>query len=153
MKVYDPTTGGWIREMYSVEAVKRPSHNKRFGPVSPEDAGMPWIAQRSIPPGARYCEELDAYVPAELPYRIRGIKKHRRPLTKRILTRKFWSMAEDAADGVVSAIGLTHSSIRLIPLKVAQQDRVIKYRGISDLFLPTPPPPRWSSRLAPHWSQ
>ncbi|OCH89956.1 hypothetical protein OBBRIDRAFT_793771 [Obba rivulosa] len=135
VKVYDSATGSWLRQTFPAEDILRPPPLKRrFGPVHPEDAGFPFLARQRIPLGARYCEELDAYVPEDLSYRIRGIKKLRLPLKERILTREFWRRGGDCAKAnrIVSAIGLTHSSITLVPLKDAQRNPDIKYRCLDD---------------------
>ncbi|KAI0915610.1 hypothetical protein AcW1_001487 [Taiwanofungus camphoratus] len=108
-----------------------PLGEKIYGPVPESEAGLHW-KKKAVPEGARYCEELDAYVPADLPYCIRGIKQARAPLKRRVLTRGFWRPAgKDAAvDRMVCAIGLTHNKMNLVPLAKAQKDASIKYRGV-----------------------
>ncbi|EMD35790.1 hypothetical protein CERSUDRAFT_96014 [Gelatoporia subvermispora B] len=136
VKVYDPRTGGWCLQVYSAtEFHCSTSQSSCFGPVRPEHAGLAFVARRHVPHGARYCEELDAYVPADLTYRIRGIQKHQLPLKKRVLTREFWRHEGENAqvNRIVSAIGLTHGTMNLVPLKDAQRNANIKYRGLDDL--------------------
>ncbi|OBZ66488.1 hypothetical protein A0H81_13678 [Grifola frondosa] len=97
-----------------------------FGPVP--EPGLPW-KPTVIPPGARYCEELDAFVPANRPYGIRGIAKRRAPLMERVRTGELFHV-ESKDEQMTMAFGLTHKTIMLVPLMHAQQSAEIKYRGL-----------------------
>lgn len=97
-----------------------------YGPV-PVTVKYP---KNRAPQGARYCEEVDAFVPADLRYRIRGIRKeapHKQTLVRRILNIRH---KDDSP--VVLAMGLTHGKMHLVPLAQAQKDDSIRLHGIED---------------------
>ncbi|THG96463.1 hypothetical protein EW026_g5371 [Hermanssonia centrifuga] len=83
------------------------------------------------PEGARYCEEVNAMVPADLPYRIRGIsiEPRKKTLVERLLRKEF----KEDGEPLVIAMGLTHGKMELISLGEAQQSRDIVYRSVEKL--------------------
>ncbi|KZT10412.1 uncharacterized protein LAESUDRAFT_424801 [Laetiporus sulphureus 93-53] len=88
--------------------------------------------RETAPTGTRYCEELDAFVPASLPYSIRGLPKTRAPLAQRLRSGELFRRAgpDAAVDDTICAIGLTHRQMTLLPLWQAQGSSAVKYRGI-----------------------
>ncbi|OSX63376.1 hypothetical protein POSPLADRAFT_1033030 [Postia placenta MAD-698-R-SB12] len=126
--LYDETVGKCVPREFYVPLPKASEQN--FGPVPEHEAGMPW-KMKVAPDGARYCEELDAYVPAHLTYTIRGIKQTKAPLKDRMRSRRFWRVdGKDAeVDRTVCAIGLTHGKMTLVSLKDAQSDEAIRQAG------------------------
>lgn len=108
-----------------------------FGPV-PATVLFPKLQQ--APQGARYCEEVHAYVPASYQYRIRGIQvEGPRHCPKKSLVARLFSKPtakadnESDADNLVLAMGLTHGKMYLVPLEVAQHDNKIRYHGLDDI--------------------
>lgn len=98
---------------------------ERFGPI-PETVVCPKL---QAPEGSRYCEELDAFVPEGLSYRIRGIGKtnsHRTSFSARIFPGFFRKEREK----LVMAMGLTHAKLKLIPLSEAQRRKDIVYHSV-----------------------
>ncbi|KAH9946469.1 hypothetical protein B0H21DRAFT_693690 [Amylocystis lapponica] len=131
--IYDPATGNFFEKTICSPTGSSPAtpHPTGYGPVPLEQRGITW-QRKVVPEGARYCEELDAFVPENLPYCIRGIKQRKAPLTQRVFTRGFWRVENEdsGADRTVCAIGLTHRRMNLISLKEAQNTPWVKYRGV-----------------------
>lgn len=100
-----------------------------FGPV-PHYIYFP---KEHAPTGSRYCEEIDAFVPEHLPYRIRGLKKatSKWPWTKLVYRIRYGHKYEN----LVMAMGITHGSIELISLREAQGRPDIVYRSVAHLDL------------------
>lgn len=100
-----------------------------FGPVPPQ-----LIAPRlQAPVGARYCEEVDGFVPENLAYRIRGIEKAPRKKvmkTQKLADRLFKPKQKIAHEPLVMAMGLTHGKMELISLSHAQLCPNIVYRSV-----------------------
>ena len=101
-----------------------PDPVEAFGPVP--DMAYPWVCTRQ---GARYCSELDAYVPADLFYRVRTIRKAEpsKTLVERLLGKK---QPVQEATSIVTAGGLTHGKMRLISLKEARKNERIRHYGL-----------------------
>ncbi|KAF7798485.1 hypothetical protein EIP86_009706 [Pleurotus ostreatoroseus] len=105
-----------------------------YGPV-PHTVVWP---REHAPAGSRYCPEVDAFVPAHLPYRIRGLKKAKpryRFLSKimhRIRTGQPY-------ENLVMAMGISHGELKLISLQEAQQRPDIVYRTVDILSAPKEP--------------
>lgn len=100
-----------------------------FGPV-PATVLFPKI---QAPEGARFCEEVHAFVPADLQYRIRGISiQEKTSKNKTFVQRIFGKHAKKTDTPLVMAMGLTHAKLNLVPLAQAQQDNAIRYHGLDD---------------------
>ena len=125
-------------------SVSRLRASELFGPV-PDDIHFP---KEQAPPGARYCEEIHAFVPAHLPYRIRGIKKAHPKVTKdfhgwlkrmghkaglRVSPTRFGRRL--LYEPLVMAMGLSHGQLKLIELGEARQRPEIVYRSVAHLGL------------------
>ena len=80
------------------------------------------------PAGSRYCEEVDAYVPAHLPYRIRGLRRRSPGWWAKLKWRLKYGFPYE---NLVMAMGISHGDIELIDLKEAQKRPDIVYRGVS----------------------
>ncbi|KAI0794802.1 hypothetical protein C8Q75DRAFT_747465 [Abortiporus biennis] len=89
-----------------------------YGPV-PHGVVSP---KKQAPNGTRYCEELGAFVPAELPYRIRGVEKTKTKMSSSISRRIARGMGKGREESVelVMVMGLTHRQMKLIPLTEAR---------------------------------
>ena len=111
---------------YKLPRIQATTPVEAFGPVP---ATVKYPKERA-PQGARYCEEVDAFVPADLPYRIRGIRKE--PPRKKTLLRRILNVGEKDEFPVVLAMGLTHGKMHLVPLDQAQKDDTIRLHGIEE---------------------
>ena len=113
-----------------------------FVPVPPEIQ----FPREQAPGGARYCAELDAFVPAERLYKIRGINKARPRITKdfgewvRRVGFKAGIRARPTGPGrwlyyepLVMAMGLSHAELTLVELKEARKRADIVYRPVACL--------------------
>ncbi|PSR74498.1 hypothetical protein PHLCEN_2v9795 [Hermanssonia centrifuga] len=101
-----------------------------YGPVTPIPE-IKLIAEHRAPEGTRYCEELNAYVPADLQYRIRGIPVAKETRKKTFVERLFKRQSKDEGEPLVMAMGLTHGKMGLISLGEAQSRAAIVYRGVA----------------------
>lgn len=100
----------------------------KFGPV-PEGVLCPKV---QAPDGSRYCEEVHAFVPDGLPYRIRAIEGAN--LSKqRPKGRFFPGSSKRGSGGLTMAMGLTHAKLNLIPLGEAQKRGEIVYHSVDTL--------------------
>ena len=99
-----------------------------YGPV-PATVKFP---KEKAPKGTRYCEEVDAYVPAALTYRARGIKIQRKKTLVQRIAKAVKKTDDNEEEPIVLAMGLTHAKMHLVPLAVAQQNNAIRYHGLDD---------------------
>lgn len=97
-----------------------PKH--RFGPV-PDNVGSPKL---QAPAGARFSEELNAFVPENTHYSIRGYEKRILAPTLRHRLRSLFGLKNKPE--LIMAMGLTHSKMSLISLEEAQSRPDIVYR-------------------------
>lgn len=119
----------------SFTAIPMPSCFPRVQASTPVEAYGPVPAtvkypKDRAPQGARYCEEVDAFVPADLRYRIRGIRKE--APRKQTLVRRILNIKHKDDNPIVLAMGLTHGKMHLVPLAQAQKDDSIRLHGIED---------------------
>ena len=91
------------------------------------------------PEGARYCEQVNAFIPADMSYRVRGIRKMAVPEKKTLVARLFKSTKKTDDSSVVLAMGISHARMHLVSLADAQADADIKYRGIDTPAVPALP--------------
>ena len=125
-----------------------------YGPV-PETVYDP---KSHTPEGVSYCEQINAFVPTGLAYRVRGIRKMATADKKTLVDRIFKKKTDDS---VVLAMGLSHARMNLVPLAEAQADPEIKFRGIDSPAVPAEPPravqgdrevplvPLWEAQMRP----
>lgn len=88
---------------------------------------------RYIPEGTRYCEQLHAFVPADLPFYTNRLHKQEAPvcdeeksLFERVFAKKEEHVCEDVKTWRVK--GLTHHTFSFVTLEQAQANERIKYR-------------------------
>ena len=90
---------------------------------------------RYIPPGTRYCEQLHAFIPADLPFHRSVVKIRAPPVpvekVEKSVFKKIFGKEEKEIEVPTEWIarGVTHSRIHVMPLEEAQAREYIKYRG------------------------
>ena len=107
-------------------------HSHDLRPVDlfgPRPAHVVWPKEHA-PVGSRYCEEVDAYVPADLPYRIRGIHRRNPGWWAKLQWRLKYGFPYE---NLVMAMGVSHGEIKLIDLKEARSRPEIVYRSLAML--------------------
>ena len=114
---------------YKLPRIQATTPVEAFGPV-PATVFFP---KEQAPEGARFCEEVNAFVPADLPYRIRGIKKDDSTRKNKTFVQRIFSKNAKKTDtNLVMAMGLTHAKLHLVPLAEAQQNNAIRYHGLEE---------------------
>ncbi len=113
---------------YKPSKVEAFSPVDKFGPV-PDAVLCPKV---QAPEGSRYCEEIHAFVPKGLPFRIRGIEGTK-PIRQSRKGRFFRGLFNRQPENMIMAMGLTHGDLNLIPLGEAQQRAEIVHHSVDTL--------------------